>query len=148
MPEIRARTSVSREPAVWPTYSKPVSILRGCTVTTLTCGGGIAPGAACAWSTVLSQAASRDRLSSAASMGSIAEDLTEDVSRRKGEGRRCIKSSRKVVSWYSTYIHECLLTLIADFLSAHFSTVSPGCIFSWLTVFMGSADRGSNGRKT
>src|SRR5713101_6121846 len=39
MPVTRARTSTSREPAVWPTYSKVAGTDCGCTVTTATSGG-------------------------------------------------------------------------------------------------------------
>jgi hypothetical protein len=66
-----------------------VSILRGCTVTTLTCGGGMAPGAAWAWSIVRSQAASRERLNSAASNGSAVGALIENfVLGSRGGNRR------------------------------------------------------------
>src|SRR5258708_21818471 len=39
MPVTRARTSTSREPVVWPTYSKVAGTDCGCTVTTATSGG-------------------------------------------------------------------------------------------------------------
>src|SRR6266571_2950996 len=41
MPVTRARTSTSREPAVWPTYSNVAGTDCGCTVTTATSGGGM-----------------------------------------------------------------------------------------------------------
>jgi hypothetical protein len=45
MPVTRARTSTSREPAVWPTYSKLTGTARSSTVIALTSGGGMpAPG--------------------------------------------------------------------------------------------------------
>jgi hypothetical protein len=39
----RARTSTSREPAVWPTYSKVTGSACGLTAATVTSGGGIPP---------------------------------------------------------------------------------------------------------
>src|SRR5713226_7422272 len=45
MPVTRARTSTSREPAAWPTYSNVAGSACGATVTTVTSGGGMpAPG--------------------------------------------------------------------------------------------------------
>src|SRR5258705_9381393 len=43
MPVTRARTSTSREPAVWPMYSNVAGTDCGCTVTTATSGGGMPP---------------------------------------------------------------------------------------------------------
>jgi len=43
MPLTRARTSTSREPAVWPVYSNDASTALGCTVTVLTAAGGLPP---------------------------------------------------------------------------------------------------------
>src|SRR6266851_10262522 len=39
MPVTRARTSTSREPAIWPTYSKLAGTDCACTATTATSGG-------------------------------------------------------------------------------------------------------------
>ena len=46
MPATRARTSVSREPVVWPVYSSCTGSALACTVMTDTSGGGILPPAA------------------------------------------------------------------------------------------------------
>src|SRR5262245_38423917 len=43
MPVTRARTSTSREPSVWPTYSNDTGIALGATVTAVTSGGGMPP---------------------------------------------------------------------------------------------------------
>src|SRR5438128_6697484 len=56
MPVTRARTSTSREPAIWPTYSKLAGTDCACTATTATSGGMCPCGCDAACSQPLSKA--------------------------------------------------------------------------------------------